>query len=850
MANLGNAWHIPDDPEPRGRGGMRDPIGPIVPDTLVTIFSGNQYQGAGNPGNQLQDGSALLFRRQGDPNWTTVPMLFASAMDNNKYYSADLATDTFQAGDIVQYYLQIAYDDHDKTFLHAAGEASVVTGDEATAQATPYSFMLESSEKFGHWSKVFLLPNVAIHAHLLPTGKVLFWGRRDQPEDSLDVNSCTPHIWDPSTGAVTQTDPPKDSHDATINLFCSGHTFLSDGRLLVVGGHLHDSEGLQQSCVYDPVADTWTPSAEMNHGRWYPSALTLSTGAVLVLSGSYHVDVEDPVQKTKTPINNVPQVWTDGEWGDVPGLPDHSSFDLYPRVHVQPSGAVLMTGGLTATWSLQLNGGTETWSTNTARQNTRRDYACSVLYDVDKIIYIGGGNDADVMTPTPNTEKLDLSHDPIGWHPGAPMHFARRQHNATILPDGTILVTGGTRGSGGTPGATPGFNDLTNGQPVHTAELWDPKDAWTELAAESVDRCYHSTAVLLPDATVLSAGGGEYRPTNGPDPNLPEDSHRDAQIFSPPYLFIDSPRPEITAAPASIDHATMFHLSTPQASDIAHVTLLRLSSVTHSFNSNQRINFLDFEVAGNTLKVTSPPTVEVCPPGHYMLFIISAAGVPSVAKVLHVSADAAVPAPPATRPMLAEIAPPPPPPDALELQASIRDAATGTKAVLGITGTCPYGLGACWGGAHEALLTLSGVQAVDPIPNTEDSTATVFLDEHQLPDLAQWGRQFTKVVNGSYNLRGVEVTLDGTLSSEDAHLALTVDDRPIEVKLDPITSADKVQWDREAGQAVALTSEEADAYKELAAATGSGTHAQRVVVTGPLSQTGSRYTLKVRSWAT
>ncbi len=116
------------------------------------------------------------------------------------------------------------------------------------------------------------------------------------------------------------------------------------------------------------------------------------------------------------------------------------------------------------------------------------------------------------------------------------MHFARRQHNATLLPDGTVLVMGGTQGNGG---ESNGFNDLTPGQPIRSAELWDPKTGhWTLMARASVDRCYHSVAVLLPDATVLSAGGGEYRPNNNLDrENNPNDSHKNAQIFSPPYLF-------------------------------------------------------------------------------------------------------------------------------------------------------------------------------------------------------------------------------------------------------------------------------------------------------------------------
>ena len=128
------------------------------------------------------------------------------------------------------------------------------------------------------------------------------------------------------------------------------------------------------------------------------------------------------------------------------------------------------------------------------------------------------------------------------------MQHRRRQHNATLLPDGTVLVTGGTAG--------PGFNDVSPGKPVHAAELWDPAtDTWTTLAAEAVDRCYHATALLLPDATVLSAGGGEFMV--GAAPNAPADTHRDAQIFRPPYLF-RGPRPVITTCPDELTAGATF----------------------------------------------------------------------------------------------------------------------------------------------------------------------------------------------------------------------------------------------------------------------------------------------------
>jgi hypothetical protein len=226
------------------------------------------------------------------------------------------------------------------------------------------------------------------------------------------------------------------------------------------------------------------------------------------------------------------------------------------------------------------------------------------MYDVGKIIFIGGGNDGDAAgLATAVAEVIDFNDPAPAWRKTASMNCRRRHHNATILPDGSVLVTGGTQG--------PGFNDVDPGMPVHTAELWDPKtEAWTILADEAVDRCYHSTAVLLPDATVVSAGGGE----GGSNPNV---SHREAQIFHPPYLFRGA-RPEIISAPEHVEFGKEFIVDVT-ADDISMVSRVRLSSVTHAFNQNQRINCLKFSAEDGRLKVHAPAKPEICPPGHYML---------------------------------------------------------------------------------------------------------------------------------------------------------------------------------------------------------------------------------------
>jgi galactose oxidase len=859
MANLGNTWHIPGNPEPRRRAGMRGPIGTIVPGTAITIFSGNQFQGEGNPGNQLQDGSSLFFKRASDANWTSIPLIFHSASGNNKYYSATIPASTFQTGDIAQYYLRIAYDDHDTTFLHAMDDTTASTANEAAAQAAPFTFPVESSAVKGQWGPVFELANVAIHTSVLPNGLVLMWGRRDKPTDSLDIHKCTPFLWNPATGEKTNTPQPELADGTKVNLFCSGHAFLPDGRLLVVGGHLRDSDGLSQATLYDWANNRWTPTAPMatpigeEVRRWYPTATTLPDGSVLVLSGSY-IDPTRPKGKQVVVVDLV-QVWRNGTWRTIKkadGNPlNFIGLPLYPRMHVASDGRVFMSGTNDRTLLLKTSEPGR-WTEVGLRRNGNRDYCPAVMYDVDKVIYIGGGNDEGTHQPTAEVNIIDLSENQPQWRRTNPMKFPRRQHNATILPDGMVLVIGGTRGGGG---PNNGFNDLKSGQPVHIAELWDPTTKnWTQLAAESVDRCYHATAVLLPDATVLSAGGGEYRPDNV-NTNDAEDSHRDAQIFSPPYLFRGE-RPKITSAPASVTYGESFQVSISQPNEIGKVSWIRLPSATHSFDENQRINFLRFQPGTGTLTVTAPGSPNVCPPGHYMLFILSENGVPSIAKIIQIRAAVAPPplveleAVAEAETELVRLSPATSEPRAyLQVyarEAEVAEAAKGTAIVIGITGTCPYGIGSCWGGAYEALRRLEGVDMVSPIPDTDDSTAEVFLVDERLPALEKWNKQFRNIVNGTYELRGVEVSLQGVIEERDGKLFLASSGQRPPVQLASLAAADKIQWDHSIRDRRPLEEGEALAFDRLVAASRGLEDALQVTVTGPLKLTDAGYQLHVR----
>jgi hypothetical protein len=197
------------------------------------------------------------------------------------------------------------------------------------------------------------------------------------------------------------------------------------------------------------------------------------------------------------------------------------------------------------------------------------------------------------------------------------MAHPRRHHNAVILPTGEVLVVGGLSGTL--------FNDLSTA--VHPAEIWSPATgAWTTLASNTINRGYHTSAILLPDGRVLLSGSGD---------GAGAPSERNAEIFSPPYLFAGT-RPAIGTAPSTVNYGIAFRVNSPDAPAIAKVSLIRLGSTTHAFDMNQRFQKLSFTSDASGLNVTAPSSRNRTPPGHYMLFIVNTSGVPSVAKIVQV----------------------------------------------------------------------------------------------------------------------------------------------------------------------------------------------------------------------
>ena len=429
----------------------------------------------------------------------------------------------------------------------------------------------------GQWSAVQDWPAVSVHAAMLPTGKVLFYPYTDEPR-----------LWDPITTAFASAAP------VGFNPFCSGLTFLADGRLFVGGGHISNDVGLNHAGVYDPISNTWSRQPDMNAGRWYPTTTTLADGSTLVISGNIDLTVG---------VNHLPQVWTNGSWRDLTtaqlGLP------YYPMMLLAPNGKVFYAGPEQLTRFLDTSG-TGTWTSGPTSAGGYRTYGSAVMYEPGKILLVGGSD-----PPLKSAELIDLNQANPTWRATGSMAAARRQLNATILPDGTVLVTGGSSGAG--------FNN--SDAPVYSAERWNPVDGtFTTLASATRYRGYHSIALLLPDGRVLSSGG---------------DGEPNGEVFSPPYLFKGA-RPTITSVPATLVYGQPFSIATPDAAAITAVTLVRLSAVTHSTNMNQRFLRLSFTPGSGVLNLTTPSAAETAPPGDYMLFVLNGNGVPSVASIVRV----------------------------------------------------------------------------------------------------------------------------------------------------------------------------------------------------------------------
>lgn len=522
---------------------------------------------------------------------------------------------------------------------------------------------------YGKWDTPFEEGVVGVHMALLHTNEVLLWTYEDTFGDHDHANPNVGENPNPAKGewsllSLTSGKQIIKKGLTDRNQFCGGQCLLGDGRVLAVGGDRHNLFNHKTVQTFHPESRSWKKQNDLEVGRWYPTVVTVGEKFALVVGGDdapewsppndYHV--ENPTAQF---------VYDDGNT-TAPHKFDNDFYppSVYPFVFVVPNDTLFVHLGNKTRITKIAPANFETAEKLINVEPGSRTYGLegtAVLLPLkpadnyrSRIMIIGGGNEPlKLKTPAKNScEILDLGANTRQWVTKKPMNHRRVMPDAVLLPNGKVFVANGSKA---------GLADVAD-EPVYEAEIYDPElDTWAEMAAMKIPRLYHATAILLPDGRILCAGSDrEWNP-------YPYDlAHTQLEVFSPPYLFAGGSRPAIKLAPKEIKYGNTFQVATDQADTIQSAVLIRNGSCTHSFNSDQRFVELDIKnrlaekvwIKWNTisignswftvkipipnpfsskgLELKAPPNSQVAPPGYYMLFLLSATGVPSVASFIRI----------------------------------------------------------------------------------------------------------------------------------------------------------------------------------------------------------------------
>jgi hypothetical protein len=509
-----------------------------------------------------------------------------------------------------------------------------------------------------------------------------------------DVRALTPEDFELNASAF---------HDAgfsrglSYNAFCSGNVTLADGRIAAPGGHDKlGNAGIAKVLLFDPIKEWWTPRvqpqvrldwaadptgtafehanalvrenvdpadpSDMKYRRWYPTAVTLPDGRVLILSGT---DIDPTGGPSAAPFKKIryatPEIYDPDRDATLALESAQKLLVMYPRSYV------VQTGPGWDDWKVALLGEAQPPYPTEAELRTQFDPwhydGKTYLLDV-----LGAENDAHRDTPAQNHYELvadaALSHDsgagaqlwtlgadgmPVSqrvvlfggfngrgtavsnvvesidfsapapqWMSHQPLDLAVRENNAVVLPDGRVLVIGGSGGRG-------------DGPIEYNYQLFDPSTGTMSVVARtSVPRHDHSTVALLPDGSVLAMGGNRTDLVPGdPDAGVPV-----GQLYRPAYFFRGA-RPSLDDAPDAIEYGGTFDLEVTSSESVGAVAIIRTGPVTHNWDWGNRYVRLAFQTGHDgTLSVAAPAVPGAAVPGPYLLFVVSASGVPSVGRLV------------------------------------------------------------------------------------------------------------------------------------------------------------------------------------------------------------------------
>jgi FtsP/CotA-like multicopper oxidase with cupredoxin domain len=457
----------------------------------------------------------------------------------------------------------------------------------------------------GKWEELPGLPQITMmHTLLLAnSSRVLFWGYGPLADHA--------RIWDQTTGLFTMPANQPAAISTDENIWSGAHAYLNDaaGTILLFGGYHNgptpplspDTE--RRAFLFNPTSNSFSHASDLHAKRFYPTCVTLPDGRAMTLFG------QDTIAGTTTASLEVFTPGGAGTWTAPKALP--FNFFYYPWTFVLPNGELFIAGPQKPArrfdWTATpvIDDPAKQYNQIASQRGVNMDGTAVLLplrppHHAARI-FVAGGQPADAMQ---SAEWIDLSvlTPKPAWQALPDMNVPRDKVNSVLLPDGRVFIAGG-------------IDTLVDGGP---AEIFDPEDpnAGFELGPSmKYKRGYHSTAILLPDGSVLVGGD----PNGGTTP---------CERYRPSYFF--KPRPSLISAPATVAHGAAFSIDTPTPAGISEVVLMRPGAVTHAFNQAQR--YVGCAITGTSataVNATMPPNGNVAPPGYYLLFVVDHDRVPS-----------------------------------------------------------------------------------------------------------------------------------------------------------------------------------------------------------------------------
>ncbi|WP_157979699.1 galactose oxidase-like domain-containing protein [Kribbella monticola] len=449
-----------------------------------------------------------------------------------------------------------------------------------------------------------------IHASLTRTGKVLMTAGSGYNKNFFDQKIFKTWIWDPTTPGTC----PREIPMPNVDLFCSGHSHLPDGRVLFFGGtgHYATSDlyytGIRETYAFDDVTEKFTSAGLMNVARWYPNGPVNAVGNPVVVSG---LDAAGKVTSTNETYHSTTNTWSK--------LPGTRIFPLYAGMVLRKNGT-LCYSGTNMGGKAGASPGCWNWTNNAwypipgLLYPDCRDQASTLLLypaQTQKFMVIGGGCPTGL---TGTTATVDLNAAAHKFTNGPYLGFAAMHSCATVLPDKSAFVAGGA--------------DHNTRPVLRAARLPVGATAWQQVASPTVPRMYHSSCMLLLDGSVVTMGTTAMQ--GSVESRL--------EVYKPWYMQPGVSRPTITSVAPTLKLGGSYSVTFSGPASVTGAMLQRLTSLTHSSDPNQRAVDVPVTATANwnqkTLKIDA--NRGLIPPGLYMLSLRDWRNIPSKSVVVRI----------------------------------------------------------------------------------------------------------------------------------------------------------------------------------------------------------------------